>query len=72
MKLENLRPLLDHDGALTTVCLDVTKADEAGGPRPRHPRGAPGRLVGQITVIPHDGAPRGRSSWRMTMPLPGG
>lgn len=30
MKLDSLKPLLDHDGALTTVCLDVTKADEAG------------------------------------------
>ncbi|NTW41801.1 MAG: hypothetical protein HGA44_18290, partial [Cellulomonadaceae bacterium] len=30
MKLDVLKPLLDHDGPLTTVCLDVTRADEAG------------------------------------------
>ncbi|MDO8107278.1 Vms1/Ankzf1 family peptidyl-tRNA hydrolase [Isoptericola sp. b441] len=30
MKLDSLRPLLDHDGPLTTVCMDVTRADEAG------------------------------------------
>lgn len=30
MKLDSLRPLLDHPGPLTTVCLDVTRADEAG------------------------------------------
>ncbi|WP_024288884.1 Vms1/Ankzf1 family peptidyl-tRNA hydrolase [Cellulomonas sp. KRMCY2] len=30
MKLDSLKPLLDHDGPLTTVCLDVTRADEAG------------------------------------------
>jgi len=30
MKLDALKPILDHDGPLTTVCLDVTRADEAG------------------------------------------
>ena len=30
MKLDPLKPLLDHDGPLTTVCLDVTRAEEAG------------------------------------------
>lgn len=30
MKLDSLKPLLDHAGPLTTVCLDVTRAEEAG------------------------------------------
>ena len=30
MKLDSLKPLLDHDGPLTTVCLDVSHADEGG------------------------------------------
>ena len=30
MKLDSLKPLLDHHGPLTTVCLDVTRAEEAG------------------------------------------
>lgn len=30
MKLDSLKPLLDYDGPLTTVCLDVTRAEEAG------------------------------------------
>ena len=30
MKLDSLKPLLHHQGPLTTVCLDVTRADEAG------------------------------------------
>lgn len=30
MKLDSLKPLLDHDGPLTTVCMDVTRAEEAG------------------------------------------
>ncbi|NCT91745.1 hypothetical protein GXB85_12400 [Cellulomonas sp. APG4] len=30
MKLDSLKPLLDHEGPLTTVSLDVTRADEAG------------------------------------------
>ncbi len=33
MKLDSLKPLLHHDGPLTTVCLDVTRGDEAGGDR---------------------------------------
>ena len=47
MKLENLRPLLDHDGALTTVCLDVTKADEAGDRELRNRWGALRRALEQ-------------------------
>ena len=30
MKLDSLKPLLHHQGPLTTVCLDVTRAEEAG------------------------------------------
>lgn len=30
MKLDSLKPLLDHHGPLTTVCLDVSRDDEAG------------------------------------------
>jgi hypothetical protein len=30
VKLDSLKPLLHHQGLLTTVCLDVTRADEAG------------------------------------------
>ena len=30
MKLASLKPLLDHEGPLTTVCLDVTRPDEVG------------------------------------------
>src|SRR5690606_38915346 len=30
MKLDSLKPLLDHDGPLTTVSLDVTRPAEAG------------------------------------------
>ena len=30
MKLDPLKPLLDHDGPLTTVWLDVSRADEVG------------------------------------------
>lgn len=33
MKLDSLKPLLHHDGPLTTVCLDVTRGDESGGDR---------------------------------------
>ena len=33
MKLESLKPLLHHDGPLTTVCLDATRGDESGGDR---------------------------------------
>jgi hypothetical protein len=30
MKLDSLKPLLHHDGPLTTVCLDVTRSEDAG------------------------------------------
>ena len=30
MKLDALKPLLDHEGALTTVSMDVTRGDEVG------------------------------------------
>lgn len=30
MKLDSLKPLLHHEGPLTTVCLDVTRSEEAG------------------------------------------
>jgi hypothetical protein len=30
MKLDSLKPLLDHGGPLATVCLDATRAEEAG------------------------------------------
>ena len=33
MKLDSLKPLIHHDGPLTTVCLDATRGDEAGGDR---------------------------------------
>ena len=33
MKLDSLKPLLHHDGPLTTVALDVTRGDESGGDR---------------------------------------
>lgn len=33
MKLDSLKPLLDQPGPLTTVCLDATRGDEAGGDR---------------------------------------
>lgn len=33
MKLDSLKPLLHHDGPLTTVCLDATRGDESSGDR---------------------------------------
>ncbi len=33
MKLDSLKPLIHHDGPLTTVCLDVTRGDESSGDR---------------------------------------
>jgi hypothetical protein len=30
MKLDSLKPLLDHSGPLATVCMDATRAEEAG------------------------------------------
>ncbi|MCV2396030.1 Vms1/Ankzf1 family peptidyl-tRNA hydrolase [Actinotalea sp. M2MS4P-6] len=40
MKLDSLKPLLDHEGALTTVCIDVTKPDEVGDREIRNRWGA--------------------------------
>lgn len=51
MKLDSLKPLLDHDGALTTVCLDVTKADEAGDREIRN------RWSSLRRSLEHQGAP---------------
>jgi hypothetical protein len=55
MKLDSLKPLLHHDGPLTTVCLDVTRSEEAGGRdirsrwnglrRELEQHGAPGRTL---------------------------
>lgn len=51
MKLDALKPLLDHDGPLTTVCLDVTRADEAGDRELRH------RWQLLRRTLEHQGAP---------------
>lgn len=40
MKLDSLKPLLEHDGDLTTVCMDVTKPDEVGDREIRNRWGA--------------------------------
>lgn len=51
MKLDALRTLLDHDGPLTTVCLDVTRADEVGDREVRNRWGSLRR------ALEHQGAP---------------
>lgn len=51
MKLDTLRPLLDHDGPLTTVCLDVTKSDELGDRELRS------RWAALRRALEHQGAP---------------
>jgi len=51
MKLDSLKPLLDHVGPLTTVCLDVTRAEEAGDRELR------GRWNGLRRALEHAGAP---------------
>lgn len=51
MKLDSLKPLLDHDGPVTTVCLDVTKADEAGDREIRN------RWQSLKRSLDHQGAP---------------
>ena len=51
MKLSSLKPLLDHDGPLTTVCLDITPADEAGD------RDVRGRWSGLRRSLEQQGAP---------------
>lgn len=74
MKLDALKPLLDHEGPLTTVCLDVTRADEAGDREVRtrwnglrrqlEQRGAPQRtldLIADAVLRPtHVPGPHGR------------
>ncbi|WP_250446199.1 Vms1/Ankzf1 family peptidyl-tRNA hydrolase [Actinotalea sp. C106] len=51
MKLDSLKPLLDHDGPLTTVSLDVTRADEAGD------RDVKNRWQGLRRTLEQHGAP---------------
>ncbi len=51
MKLDSLKPLLDHEGPLTTVCLDTTKADEVGD------RELKSRWGGLRRTLEHQGAP---------------
>lgn len=51
MKLDALKTLLDHDGPLTTVCLDVTRADELGDREVRNRWGSLKRS------LEHQGAP---------------
>ncbi len=74
MKLDSLRPLLDHPGPLTTVCVDVTRADEAGEREVRsrwnalrrelEQQGAPAHtvdLIGERVLMPtHVPGPHGR------------
>lgn len=52
MKLDSLKPLLDHDGPLTTVCLDVTRPDELGDREIRN------RWGGLRRALEHQGAPQ--------------
>ena len=61
MKLDSLKPLLHHQGPLTTVSLDVTRADEAGDRELRgrwnglrrelESKGAPGRTLDAIEEV---------------------
>lgn len=51
MKLDSLKPLLDHDGPLTTACMDVTRAEEVGDRELR------GRWNGLRRRLEADGAP---------------
>lgn len=75
MKLDSLKPLIHHDGPLTTVCLDATRGDEAGGDREVRSRwngmrraleraGAPARTldaVEEVVLRPtHVPGPHGR------------
>ncbi|GGB98235.1 baeRF2 domain-containing protein [Cellulomonas carbonis] len=74
MKLDSLKPLLHHGGPLTTVCLDVTRADEAGDREIRsrwnglrrelEHRGAPGETLDAIQEVvlrpTHVPGPHGR------------
>src|SRR5690606_32727754 len=52
MKLDSLKPLLHHDGPLTTVCLDATRGDESTGERD-----VKSRWHGLRRVLEHAGAP---------------
>ncbi len=52
MKLESLKPLLHHDGPLTTVCLDATRGDESSGDREVR-----GRWHGMRRTLEQAGAP---------------
>lgn len=52
MKLDSLKPLIHHDGPLTTVCLDVTRGDESGGDREVR-----SRWNGMRRALERDGAP---------------
>lgn len=52
MKLDSLKPLIHHDGPLTTVCLDVTRGDESGGDREVR-----SRWNGMRRALEHEGAP---------------
>ena len=75
MKLDSLKPLLHHDGPLTTVCLDVTRGDESSGDREVRSRwngmrrsleqaGAPAETVAAIEEVvlrpTHVAGPHGR------------
>lgn len=52
MKLDSLKPLIHHDGPLTTVCLDATRGDESGGDREVR-----SRWNGMRRELEHQGAP---------------
>lgn len=75
MKLDSLKPLLHHDGPLTTVCLDVTRGDESSGDREVRSRwngmrrsleqsGAPAETIAAIEEVvlrpTHVAGPHGR------------
>jgi hypothetical protein len=75
MKLDSLKPLLHHDGPLTTVCLDITRGDESSGDREVRSRwnamrrsleqaGAPAATVAALEEVvlrpTHLPGPRGR------------
>ncbi|WP_182113518.1 Vms1/Ankzf1 family peptidyl-tRNA hydrolase [Actinotalea sp. JY-7876] len=51
MKLDSLKPLIHHDGPLTTVCLDATRGDESGDREVRN------RWNGMRRALEQEGAP---------------
>jgi hypothetical protein len=51
MKLDSLKPLLHHDGPLTTVCLDVSRSEDVGDKEIRS------RWNGLRRELEHRGAP---------------